>query len=117
MGRKAQASGLIRGASPLGLPYTRSRAPLRRRAPFAWLARGARSRWTAIGVAVYWIAFRGASPLGLPYTLSRAPLRRRAPFAWLASLRSLAVLTSPLGLPYTSPRALADFSLPYSARS
>ena len=28
-----------RGASPLGLPYTRSRAPLRRRAPFAWLAR------------------------------------------------------------------------------
>src|SRR5256885_1783110 len=33
-----------RGASPLGLPYTLSRAPLRRRAPFAWLARGARSR-------------------------------------------------------------------------
>ena len=32
-----------RGASPLGLPYTRSRAPLRRRAPLAWLARYARS--------------------------------------------------------------------------
>jgi exosortase K len=32
-------SSLIRGASPLGLPYTHSRAPLRRRAPFAWLAR------------------------------------------------------------------------------
>src|SRR5215510_10745351 len=31
-------SSFIRGASPLGLPYTRSRAPLRRRAPFAWLA-------------------------------------------------------------------------------
>src|SRR5688572_2291820 len=30
---------LTRGASPLGLPYTLSRAPLRRRAPFAWLAR------------------------------------------------------------------------------
>src|SRR5215510_13365470 len=30
-------------ASPLGLPCTRSRATLRRRAPFAWLARGARS--------------------------------------------------------------------------
>src|SRR5215471_17285419 len=36
-------SVFIRGASPLGLPYTLSRAPLRRRAPFAWLARGARS--------------------------------------------------------------------------
>src|SRR6476646_6093629 len=34
---------LIRGASPLGLPHTLSRAPLRRRAPFAWLARDARS--------------------------------------------------------------------------
>ena len=34
---------LNRGASPLGLPYTLSRAPLRRRAPFAWLARFARS--------------------------------------------------------------------------
>src|SRR6188508_3025746 len=32
------------GASPLGLAYTLSRAPLRRRAPFAWLARDARSR-------------------------------------------------------------------------
>src|SRR5262249_46173019 len=30
---------IIRGASPLGLPDTRSRAPLRRRAPFAWLTR------------------------------------------------------------------------------
>ena len=29
----------IRGASPLGLPYTLSRAPLRRRAPVAWLTR------------------------------------------------------------------------------
>src|SRR5262249_59374921 len=29
----------IRGASPLALPYTHSRAPLRPRAPFAWLAR------------------------------------------------------------------------------
>ena len=33
----------IRGASPLGLPYTLSRSPLRRLAPFAWLARFARS--------------------------------------------------------------------------
>src|SRR5262249_46382072 len=29
---------LIRGASPLGLPHTLSRSPLRRLAPFAWLA-------------------------------------------------------------------------------
>src|SRR5215510_419648 len=29
----------LRRASPLGLPYTLSRAPLRRRAPFAWLTR------------------------------------------------------------------------------
>ena len=36
-------SDLIRGASPLELPYTLSRAPLRRRAPVAWLARHARS--------------------------------------------------------------------------
>src|SRR5204863_1873529 len=36
-------TSLIRGASPLGLPCTLSRAPLRRRAPFAWLARCARS--------------------------------------------------------------------------
>ena len=30
---------LSEGLSPLGLPYTLSRAPLRRRAPFAWLTR------------------------------------------------------------------------------
>ena len=38
---RAEEAGLdlIRGASPLGLPDTLSRAPLRRRAPFAWLTR------------------------------------------------------------------------------
>ncbi len=41
---RPRASISFRGASPLGLPYTLSRAPLRRRAPFAWLARHARSR-------------------------------------------------------------------------
>ena len=36
----------VRGASPLGLPYTRSRARLRRRAPIAWLARsGSLAPW------------------------------------------------------------------------
>src|SRR5207237_584589 len=34
-----RSTNLIRGAAPLGLPRTLSRAPLRRRAPFAWLAR------------------------------------------------------------------------------
>jgi len=38
----------IRGASPLGLPYTLSRAPLRRRAPFARLTRCARSRRSTV---------------------------------------------------------------------
>src|SRR5688500_2271384 len=42
--RKALRLGIVfllltRGASPLGLPDTLSRAPQRRRAPFAWLAR------------------------------------------------------------------------------
>ena len=40
---------LSRGALPLGLPDTRSRAPLRRRAPVAWLARGARSHSDCLG--------------------------------------------------------------------
>src|SRR5262249_8781264 len=57
----AYAHLLDRGASPLGLPYTLSRAPLRRRAPFAWLTRCARSLLTL--------------RLGVSYTLSRAPLR------------------------------------------
>src|SRR6185503_1731417 len=42
--RGHKSSKLIRGALPLGLPYTLSRSPLRRLAPFAWLARDARSR-------------------------------------------------------------------------
>src|SRR5436190_4872485 len=46
---ECSALSLIRGASPLGLPDTLSRVPLRRRAPFAWLARGARSHdWTSV---------------------------------------------------------------------
>ena len=36
--------------SPLGLPTTLIRAPLRLRAPFAWLARGTRSRLSAIAL-------------------------------------------------------------------
>ena len=89
------ASSLIRGASPLGLPYTRPRAPLRRRAPVAWLARGSLAPWNER--QVYEMAsslIRGASPLGLPYTRPRAPLRRRAPVAWLARTARLLLGTS-----------------------
>src|SRR5262245_7344381 len=49
---------LNRGASPLGLPCTRSRAPLRRRAPLAWLARGARSRSLSGMVSPFRVAFQ-----------------------------------------------------------
>ena len=48
-------TSFIRGAAPLGLPYTLSRAPLRRRAPVAWLARNARSHLGA-SVGIYEIA-------------------------------------------------------------
>src|SRR6185369_12230336 len=40
----AATSSVIRGASPPRPPYTLSRSPLRRLAPFAWLARCARSQ-------------------------------------------------------------------------
>src|SRR6185503_20952348 len=49
-------SRLLRGALPLGLPYSLTCSPLRRLAPFVWLARGARShlfvRWLLPGSAV-----------------------------------------------------------------
>src|SRR6185436_9043631 len=70
------SSSLIRGASPLGLPYTRSRSPLRRLAsasakaparprrsasreggPCAWLARDARSRLHAMCSRISLVAF------------------------------------------------------------
>ncbi len=44
---------LPEGLSPLGLPHTLSRAPLRRRAPFAWLARAlARDRSTGFRISL-----------------------------------------------------------------
>src|SRR3954471_1853231 len=62
-----------RGASPLGLPSTRSREPLR-------------------------LYPRGIPPPAPP-TPSREPLRRLAPIAWLASLRSLASSLARRGSP------------------
>jgi hypothetical protein len=53
------------------LPYTRSRAPLRRRAPIAWLARCARSHSTAVlrgslhGLPGIWSERRSASSPGV----------------------------------------------------
>src|SRR5262249_56141228 len=74
----------VGGASPLGLPYTLSRAPLRRRAPFAWLA-----------------SLRSLAPLSLSVA-DRIPSTPRSPwpipFAWLASLRSLAPLSLSVAL-------------------
>ena len=97
---------LIRGASPLELPYTRSRSPLRRLAPIAWLARGARSRslWRF--------------PLRLPYTRSRSPLRRLAPCAWARSA-ALARALSGASPKKRSPRSrrLHDFLYGFSRRS
>src|SRR5262245_49855952 len=54
-------TNLFRGASPLGLPHTLSRAPLRRRAPFAWLARTLARGADRLGVAAL-LAILLASP-------------------------------------------------------
>ena len=62
----------IRGALPLGLPDTLSGAPLRRRAPFAWLARAARS--LPDNERNKLLLTRSALPLGLRDTPSGAPL-------------------------------------------
>src|SRR3954462_14778376 len=51
-----------RGASPLELPYTVPRSPLRRLTPGPWLAHGVRSHAAPN-------FNRGASPLELPYTV------------------------------------------------
>src|SRR5262245_14556034 len=42
--------GSHRGTSSPGPPYTLSRAPLRRRAPFAWLARSRGADGTSLGL-------------------------------------------------------------------
>ena len=55
----------LRGASPLGLPYTLSRSPLRRLAPFAWLA-----RWRSLADDIF----------HTPAPITRADWRR---LAWL----------------------------------
>src|SRR5262249_34306545 len=60
-----QPPSLIRGASPLGFPDTLSRSPLRRLAPFAWLARDARSLLasTSSALARVSVCERGSSSL------------------------------------------------------
>jgi len=78
---------LTRGASPLGLPDTLTRAPLRRRAPFAWLTRSARSlrfsqesceAWFALalaaGAALLWTAIVAAAILLAMMLVPRAGL-------------------------------------------
>ena len=58
----------IGGASPLGLPDTRSRAPLRRRAPLAWLAR-------CRSLALLLLAAASVRATGLPAPLADAAER------------------------------------------
>src|SRR5688572_6452484 len=70
---------LLRGATPLGLPHTLSRAPLRRRAPFAWLARAlARDRGQL--VLERWLVFnlpdRRLAPSPLNSRLAPSPLNK-----------------------------------------
>src|SRR5262245_9974938 len=92
-------SSLIRGASPLGLPDTRSRAPLRRRAPLAWLARPARSQ---LGIGDRFMRQLLVSSGGLrppdPLTGSLAGPHRPAPLARLPRSRSLALSNARTGL-------------------
>src|SRR5262245_16370323 len=67
----------IRRASPLGLPYTLSRAPLRRRAPFAWLTRCARSLLAAGALlmlaSVAIAATPQAGPESIEISIKRTP--------------------------------------------
>src|SRR5204862_5773731 len=75
-------SNLFRGASPLGLPYTRSRAPLRRRAPCAWLAslRSLASRRSlAPGASGEYLADLAQRPAERVQFLARVVERERRP--------------------------------------
>src|SRR3954467_11255019 len=66
----------IRGAPPLGLPYTRSRAPRRRRAPIAWLAR--RTRSLSVCEMASNLNPRGFAPRTPRHALSRAASSARS---------------------------------------
>src|SRR5918994_1861020 len=68
---RLRGSSLLRGALPLGLPYTLPRAPRRRRAPVTWLVRGAHSLPTPRIIS---------PPRGLaPRTPLHAPSRAASP--------------------------------------
>src|SRR5262245_59792784 len=107
-------TNLIRGAPPLGLPYTLSRAPLRRRAPFAWLARHARSR-PRTDVQVYETAsslIRRLRPSDSP---TRSLARRCA--GALRSRGSLAMLARDLGPTFRFMRQLLVLSDGFAPRT
>src|SRR5213078_3306618 len=82
---------LIREALPLGLPPPPSRAPLRRRAPFAWLVRCAHSPLLSRGPSGLSYP-RGVAPRTPPPALSRAA----APARSVRVARSLRSLASPV---------------------
>jgi hypothetical protein len=67
----------IRGASPLGLPYTRSRAPLRRRASASARSATARPRRSlGVGGPIAWLARTARSHLGVSVRFMRRLLGR-----------------------------------------
>src|SRR2546428_2548484 len=72
----AYSSSLVRGASPLGLPDTLSRAPLRRRAPFAWLAS---LRSLAVLFRAFWVSESDPRLPFVRYLLVYGPCRRYSP--------------------------------------
>src|SRR5687768_18588155 len=92
----------LRGASPLGLPDSRTRSPLCRLAPCAWLgslrslaSSICKMRWRFLFLSSALApllgrpaTLRGASPLGLPDSRTRSPLCRLLPEACPAHLRS-----------------------------
>ncbi len=77
----APATILIRGLRPR-TPYTLSRSPLRRLAPFVCAASRRSPRLLSRNFLI-----RGLRPR-TPYTVTRSALRRLAPFRWRARSRS-----------------------------
>jgi hypothetical protein len=103
---------MFRGASPLGLPCTLTREPLRRLAPFAWLVRCAHSLRCAplahVGDYLHSLSRRSASWCRREGGLLRLPMRRvlSAEAAELAELEPLGRLLLVLGRAVVAPFAL-----------
>jgi hypothetical protein len=88
-------TSLNRGASPLGLPYTLSRAPLRRRAPVAWLTRSRSLALRYLFAEPVWVCEIASSVQDSRWA-ARPGLRVRSP---TASRNPGNATTQPQGLP------------------